>query len=123
MVRIRGLGCDLGRAIGKVHGGDDDDNDVPSGEGLPHLPTGSDSSAAKIYNNLALAVCMLGISEALALGQSLGVSASTLTNLFNCSSANCWSRYTKLCSVGHEAKDFSCAFRHYYSGMDEPHDK
>ncbi|MCH93552.1 3-hydroxyisobutyrate dehydrogenase, partial [Trifolium medium] len=47
-------------------------------------------SAAKICNNLALAVSMLGISEALALGQSLGVSASTLTNIFNCSSARCW---------------------------------
>eukprot|EP00256_Glycine_max_P051348 XP_014617349.1 probable 3-hydroxyisobutyrate dehydrogenase, mitochondrial isoform X4 [Glycine max] len=135
-------------------------------------------SAAKICNNLALAVSMLGISEALALGQSLGVSASTLTNIFNCSSARCWSSdaynpvpglmegvpssgdynggfasklmakdlnlavesaklagckypltsqaqkiYTELCSVGHEAKDFSCAFRHYYSGIDEPHDQ
>ncbi|KAK7303575.1 hypothetical protein RJT34_14484 [Clitoria ternatea] len=135
-------------------------------------------SAAKICNNLALAVSMLGISEALALGQSLGVSASTLTNIFNCSSARCWSSdaynpvpglmegvpssrdynggfasklmakdlklavesakmaeskypltsqaqkiYTELCKDGHEAKDFSCAFRHYYSGMDEPHDQ
>ncbi|XP_068496103.1 probable 3-hydroxyisobutyrate dehydrogenase, mitochondrial isoform X3 [Phaseolus vulgaris] len=135
-------------------------------------------SAAKICNNLALAVSMLGISEALALGQSLGVSATTLTNIFNCSSARCWSSdaynpvpglmegvpssrdyiggfasklmakdlnlavesaklagckfpltsqaqniYTELCSDGHEAKDFSCAFRHYYSGLDEPNDQ
>ncbi|XP_027357646.1 probable 3-hydroxyisobutyrate dehydrogenase, mitochondrial isoform X5 [Abrus precatorius] len=80
-------------------------------------------SAAKICNNLALAVSMLGISEALALGQSLGVSASTLTQIFNCSSARCWSRYAELCSSGHEAKDFSCAFRHYYSGEDEPLDQ
>lgn len=36
---------------------------------------------------------MLGISEALALGQSLGMSASTLTKVFNSSSARCWSRY------------------------------
>lgn len=131
-------------------------------------------SAAKICNNLALAVSMLGISEALALGQSLGVSPSTLTKVFNCSSARCWSSdaynpvpglmegvpssrdynggfasklmakdlnlavesaelagckypltseaqkiYTELCNGGHEAKDFSCAFRHYYSGTDE----
>ncbi|KAK4254748.1 hypothetical protein QN277_010083 [Acacia crassicarpa] len=132
-------------------------------------------SAAKICNNLALAVSMLGISEALALGQSLGVSASTLTQIFNCSSAHCWSSasynpvpgvmegvpssrdyhggfasklmakdlslavesakqagckypltsqaqeiYSELCMDGHEIEDFSCAFRHYYSGLDEP---
>ncbi|XP_035544040.1 probable 3-hydroxyisobutyrate dehydrogenase, mitochondrial isoform X3 [Juglans regia] len=27
--------------------------------------------------------------------------------------------YTELCQDGHEARDFSCVFRHYYSGMDE----
>ncbi|XWS20721.1 hypothetical protein CRYUN_Cryun31cG0127000 [Craigia yunnanensis] len=48
-------------------------------------------SAAKICNNLAMAVSMLGVSEALALGQSLGITASTLTNIFNSSSARCWS--------------------------------
>ncbi|KAI6681504.1 hypothetical protein NL676_035385 [Syzygium grande] len=48
-------------------------------------------SAAKICNNLALAVSMLGVSEALALGQSLGIAASVLTGVFNSSSARCWS--------------------------------
>ncbi|XP_010529357.1 PREDICTED: probable 3-hydroxyisobutyrate dehydrogenase, mitochondrial isoform X2 [Tarenaya hassleriana] len=51
-------------------------------------------SAAKICNNLAMAVSMLGVSEALALGQSLGISASTLTKVFNTSSARCWSSDT-----------------------------
>ena len=49
--------------------------------------------AAKICNNLAMAVSMLGVSEALALGQKLGIAASTLTKIFNSSSARCWSRY------------------------------
>ena len=47
MVRTRGLGRTLGQAIGKVLGrreANDDDNDVPSDEGLPHLPVGSDNS-------------------------------------------------------------------------------
>ncbi|KAH1246625.1 hypothetical protein GmHk_06G016667 [Glycine max] len=47
MVRTRGLGRALGQAIGKVLGrreANDDDNDVPSDEGLPHLPVGSDNS-------------------------------------------------------------------------------
>ncbi|XP_058071616.1 probable 3-hydroxyisobutyrate dehydrogenase, mitochondrial isoform X5 [Magnolia sinica] len=130
--------------------------------------------AAKICNNIAMAVSMLGVSEAFALGQSLGITASTLTNIFNSSSACCWSSdtynpvpgvmdgvpssrnyvggfssklmakdlelaavsaeevglkcpfssqareiYAKLCEEGHEYEDFSCAFRHYYSGKDE----
>ncbi|KAA8514823.1 hypothetical protein F0562_018002 [Nyssa sinensis] len=49
-------------------------------------------SAAKICNNLAMAVSMLGVSEAFALGQSLGIAAGTLTKIFNSSSARCWSR-------------------------------
>lgn len=40
-----------------------------------------------------MAVSMLGTSEALALGQSLGISASTLTKVLNTSSGRCWSRY------------------------------
>ncbi|KAE9621483.1 putative 6-phosphogluconate dehydrogenase, domain 2 [Lupinus albus] len=34
-----------------------------------------------------MAVSMLGVSEAFALGQSLGISASTLTKIFNCSNS------------------------------------
>ncbi|PKA52344.1 putative 3-hydroxyisobutyrate dehydrogenase, mitochondrial [Apostasia shenzhenica] len=51
-------------------------------------------AAAKICNNLAMAISMLGVSEALSLGQGLGISASTLTNIFNSSSARCWSSDT-----------------------------
>ncbi|XP_058196968.1 probable 3-hydroxyisobutyrate dehydrogenase, mitochondrial isoform X2 [Rhododendron vialii] len=131
-------------------------------------------SAAKICNNLALAVSMLAVSEGFALGQSLGISATTLTKIFNSSSARCWSSDTynpvpgvmegvpssrnyddgfasklmakdlnlattsaqevgfkcpltlqaeqifmELCNQGHGTKDFSCVFRHFYSGKDE----
>ncbi|KAF5729288.1 hypothetical protein HS088_TW21G01451 [Tripterygium wilfordii] len=131
-------------------------------------------SAAKVCNNVAMGVSMIGVSEALSLGQSLGISASTLTKIFNSSSARCWSSdtynpipgvmegvpssrnydggfasklmakdlklaaksaedvslkcpltsqaldiYEGLCSNGHENEDFSCVFRHYYSGKDE----
>lgn len=50
--------------------------------------------AAKICNNLALAVSMAGISEALALGQQLGIDAKTLSRIFNSSTARCWSSDT-----------------------------
>ncbi|KAF5187042.1 3-hydroxyisobutyrate dehydrogenase [Thalictrum thalictroides] len=131
-------------------------------------------TAAKICNNLAMAVSMLGVSEAFTLGQSLGITASTLTKIFNSSSARCWSSdsynpvpgvmegvpssrnyeggfssklmakdlklaaesaeevglkcpltsqarkiYMDLCDKDCHLKDFSCVFRHYYSGMDE----
>ncbi|CAA7405398.1 unnamed protein product [Spirodela intermedia] len=131
-------------------------------------------AAAKICNNLAMAVSMVGVSEAFALGQRLGVSATVLTDIFNSSSARCWSSdtynpvpgvlasapsskgysggfssklmlkdlalafasangvrlgcplaakaleiYAELCEGGHEAEDFSCVFRHHYSGKDE----
>ncbi|KAL2945372.1 putative 3-hydroxyisobutyrate dehydrogenase mitochondrial [Bienertia sinuspersici] len=49
-------------------------------------------SVAKVCNNLAMAISMIGVSEALTVGQSLGISASTLSSIFNCSSARCWSR-------------------------------
>jgi 3-hydroxyisobutyrate dehydrogenase-like beta-hydroxyacid dehydrogenase len=48
---------------------------------------------AKICNNLAMAISMIGVSEAFSLGQNLGVKASVLANVFNSSSARCWSRY------------------------------
>ncbi|CAL9130236.1 unnamed protein product [Musa textilis] len=128
--------------------------------------------AAKLCNNLAMAISMLGVSEAFALGQSLGITASTLTKVFNSSSARCWSSdsynpvpgvmsgvpssrnydggftsklmakdltlamaaamevgfkcpitseaydiYKKMCEEGFGSKDFSCVFRHYYSGI------
>ncbi|URE24192.1 3-hydroxyisobutyrate dehydrogenase [Musa troglodytarum] len=130
--------------------------------------------AAKLCNNLAMAISMLGVSEAFALGQSLGITASTLTKVFNSSSARCWSSdsynpvpgvmsgvpssrnydggftsklmakdltlamaaamevgfkcpitseaydiYKKMCEEGFGSKDFSCVFRHYYSGLVE----
>ena len=41
-----------------------------------------------------MAISMIGVSEALAVGQSLGVTASTLSRIFNCSTARCWSSDT-----------------------------
>lgn len=144
------------------------------GKKLIYCGGAGNGSAAKICNNMAMAISMLGVSEAFALGQNLGIKASTLSNIFNCSSARCWSSdtynpvpgimagvpssrnydggftsklmakdldlamasasgvgfkcpmgsealeiYRKLCDGGCEFKDFSCAFRHYYTGRDE----
>ncbi|KAM0900568.1 hypothetical protein ACQ4PT_020558 [Festuca glaucescens] len=62
------------------------------GKKLIYCGGAGNGSAAKICNNMAMAISMLGVSEAFALGQNLGIKASTLTDIFNCSSARCWSR-------------------------------
>ncbi|KAF8057757.1 ywrD [Scenedesmus sp. PABB004] len=47
--------------------------------------------AAKICNNLAMAIQMAGVAEALALGAALGLDPARLSAVFNASSARCWS--------------------------------
>ncbi|XP_057763867.1 probable 3-hydroxyisobutyrate dehydrogenase, mitochondrial isoform X2 [Salvia miltiorrhiza] len=64
------------------------------GKNIIHCGGPGNGSAAKICNNLAMAVSMLGVSEAYSLGQSLGIGATTLTEIFNSSSARCWSSDT-----------------------------
>lgn len=46
---------------------------------------------AKVANNLTLAIQMAAVSEGLALGQALGIDPRTLSQVFNTSSARCWS--------------------------------
>lgn len=46
---------------------------------------------AKICNNMALAIQMIGVSEALALGKKLGIDDKILTNIMKVSSSRCWS--------------------------------
>lgn len=47
--------------------------------------------SVQVCNNLALAIQMASIAEASALGMRLGLSATTLADIFNSSSARCWS--------------------------------
>jgi 3-hydroxyisobutyrate dehydrogenase len=48
-------------------------------------------AATKLCNNLALATQMVGICEAMNLGESLGVDPNVLTQAINVSTASCWS--------------------------------
>ncbi|CAD7936636.1 unnamed protein product [Amoebophrya sp. A120] len=52
-------------------------------------PSGT-GSVAKVCNNMALAVQMISVSEALALGVKLGMDPTLLSNVMNKSSARCW---------------------------------
>ena len=53
-------------------------------------PNGS-GQVVKLCNNLALAIQMIGVSEAMNLGTQLGMDAKLLASIFNCSTARCWS--------------------------------
>ncbi|KAL8143431.1 hypothetical protein V2J09_016463 [Rumex salicifolius] len=69
------------------------------GKASVYCGASGNGSAAKICNNLAMAVSMIGVSEAFALGQALGIELKTLTNIFNSSSARCWSSYNPVPGV------------------------
>jgi len=47
--------------------------------------------AAKLANNLSLAIQMAAVSEGLSFGKRHGLDPKTLTSIFNSSSAHCWS--------------------------------
>lgn len=49
---------------------------------------------AKMCNNLALAIQMIGTSEAMLLGQAMGMDPKVLAGIMNTSTARCWSSDT-----------------------------
>ncbi|KAK3276412.1 hypothetical protein CYMTET_15508 [Cymbomonas tetramitiformis] len=64
------------------------------GKSVVHCGASGNGQAAKLCNNLALAISMAGVSEGLALGQKLGLDPRLLSSIFNSSSARCWSSDT-----------------------------
>ena len=64
------------------------------GKKCVHCGTVGSGQAAKLSNNLVLAVSMLGVAEGMLLGQRLGVDAAVLADVFNTSTARCWSSDT-----------------------------
>ncbi|KAL3823011.1 hypothetical protein ACHAXA_008151 [Cyclostephanos tholiformis] len=61
--------------------------------GTNAIPCGmpGSGSAVKLCNNAALAAQMLGICEAMNLGEALGVDPMVLADVMNASTAKCWS--------------------------------
>ena len=49
---------------------------------------------AKICNNLLLGISMVGVSEAMALGDALGIDTQVLASIINSSTGRCWSSDT-----------------------------
>jgi len=64
------------------------------GKNVVHCGDNGTGSTTKLCNNLALAIQMIGTSEALALGESLGADPAVLSSVFNTSTARCWSSDT-----------------------------
>jgi len=64
------------------------------GKNIVHCGNSGNGQVAKICNNMVLAISMIGVSEAMNLGLSLGIDAKVLAGIFNTSSARCWSSDT-----------------------------
>lgn len=58
---------------------------------LVHCGEGGAGQAAKICNNMLLAVSMIGACEAFALAEKLGLSAQSAFDVMSTSSGSCWS--------------------------------
>mmetsp|Transcript_11529 Transcript_11529/g.26609 ORF Transcript_11529/g.26609 Transcript_11529/m.26609 type:complete len:304 (-) Transcript_11529:82-993(-) len=64
------------------------------GKRVLHCGGVGSGQAAKLANNLVLAVSMLGVAEGMLLGQRLGVDKKVLASVFDSSSARCWASDT-----------------------------
>jgi 3-hydroxyisobutyrate dehydrogenase-like beta-hydroxyacid dehydrogenase len=65
---------------------------IPSlGRHIIHCGPSGRGQVAKLANNLVMGISMAAVAEGLALGQALGISPRQLTDVFNSSSARCWS--------------------------------
>ena len=64
------------------------------GKNIVHCGPNGSGEVAKLCNNLALAIEMIGVSEALALGKAHGMDPKLLSSIMNTSTARCWSSDT-----------------------------
>jgi len=81
-------------------GGEKDDVEKASvylqkmGKNIFHCGPVGTGLAAKICNNMLLAISMIGVAEAMNLGAKLGLEPSVLNKVINSSSGRCWSSDT-----------------------------
>ena len=70
------------------------------GKTVIHAGGPGNGQAAKICNNMILGISMIGVSEAFALGEKLGLSHRTLFDIASKSSGQCWSHDELLPGAG-----------------------
>ena len=64
------------------------------GRNIVHCGDVGTGQIAKICNNLLLGISMIGVSEAMALGNALGIDTQVLAGIINSSTGRCWSSDT-----------------------------
>jgi len=64
------------------------------GKNIVHCGDTGTGQVAKICNNLVLGITMAGVSEAMALGEALGIDMKVLGGIINTSTGRCWSSDT-----------------------------
>ena len=64
------------------------------GKNIVHCGDSGNGQVAKVANNMLLGISMIAVSEAMALGVSLGMDAGVLAGIINTSSGRCWSSDT-----------------------------
>ncbi|CAD6550658.1 3-hydroxyisobutyrate dehydrogenase [Paraburkholderia hiiakae] len=64
------------------------------GKSIVHCGDTGTGQAAKICNNLLLGISMAALSEAMALGEALGIDPKVLGGIINSSTGRCWSSET-----------------------------
>lgn len=70
----------------------------PVSQKVVHCGDGGAGQAAKICNNMLLAISMIGVSEAFVLAEKLGLSKEAMFDVASTSSGQCWS-LTTYCPV------------------------
>jgi 3-hydroxyisobutyrate dehydrogenase len=68
------------------------------GKAVIHAGDAGNGQAAKICNNMLLAIQMIGTAEAFAMAEKLGLDAQTFYDISSVSSGQCWSM-TSYCPV------------------------
>jgi 3-hydroxyisobutyrate dehydrogenase len=64
------------------------------GRNMVHCGETGTGQIAKICNNLLLGISMIGVAEAMKLGETLGIDPSKLASIVNTSTGRCWSSDT-----------------------------
>ncbi|KAJ2778424.1 hypothetical protein GGI15_004182 [Coemansia interrupta] len=86
------------------------------GKNVVHCGELGAGQAAKICNNLLLAISMIGVAEAMNLGMRLGLDPAVLASIVNTSSGRCWSSDTanpvpNVIATAPSSKDYDGGFK------------
>ncbi|PVZ08818.1 MULTISPECIES: 3-hydroxyisobutyrate dehydrogenase [unclassified Pseudomonas] len=85
------------------------------GRNIVHCGATGTGQIAKLCNNLLLGISMIGVAEAMALGNALGIDTQVLAGIINSSTGRCWS--SEVCNPWPGAIETAPASRGYSGGF------